>query len=227
MARLPQPGGDDGQWGQILNEYLLVSHNDDGTIKGELLNNNGGGGDPGTVVDATTTTKGVIQLAGDLGGTAAAPTVPGLANKANATHAHNASDITTGTLDAARLPAATSSATGGVRLTGDLGGTATSPTVPGLAGKADATHSHAATDITSGTLSADRLPNATDTANGVVELATPAEVLNGTDTTRAVTPEGVAAAIAAVTAPPVIFVDTLGDIPPGTPVDTLVIVRAT
>ncbi len=34
--------------------------------------------------DATSTVKGKIQLAGDLGGTAAAPTVPGLANKENA-----------------------------------------------------------------------------------------------------------------------------------------------
>lgn len=33
--------------------------------------------------DATTSTKGLVQLAGDLGGTAAAPTVPGLVNKAN------------------------------------------------------------------------------------------------------------------------------------------------
>lgn len=33
--------------------------------------------------DATTTSKGIVQLAGDLGGTAAAPTVPALANKAN------------------------------------------------------------------------------------------------------------------------------------------------
>lgn len=33
--------------------------------------------------DATSSTKGLVQLAGDLGGTAAAPTVPGLANKAN------------------------------------------------------------------------------------------------------------------------------------------------
>src|SRR5690606_17022293 len=31
---------------------------------------------------ATTTTKGVVQLAGDLAGTAAAPTVPGLTGKA-------------------------------------------------------------------------------------------------------------------------------------------------
>jgi hypothetical protein len=36
------------------------------------------------VVDATTTSKGKIQLGGDLAGTADAPTVPGLANKENA-----------------------------------------------------------------------------------------------------------------------------------------------
>lgn len=34
MARLPQPGGDEGQWGNVLNEYLLVGHNSDGTVKG-------------------------------------------------------------------------------------------------------------------------------------------------------------------------------------------------
>lgn len=39
----------------------------------------------------------------------------------------------------ASVPDATASVTGGVRLTGDLGGTATSPTVPGLAGKAPST----------------------------------------------------------------------------------------
>jgi hypothetical protein len=33
MARLPQPGGDNGTWGDILNQYLQVSHNDDGTVK--------------------------------------------------------------------------------------------------------------------------------------------------------------------------------------------------
>lgn len=38
----------------------------------------------GSVSDATTTTKGVLQLAGDLGGTATAPTVPGLAGKVSA-----------------------------------------------------------------------------------------------------------------------------------------------
>ena len=31
-ARLPTPGGDDGDWGAILNDFLLVSHNTDGTL---------------------------------------------------------------------------------------------------------------------------------------------------------------------------------------------------
>ncbi len=34
MARLPTPGGDDGTWGDILNEFLDVGHNSDGTLKG-------------------------------------------------------------------------------------------------------------------------------------------------------------------------------------------------
>ena len=33
MARLPQPGSDDGTWGDVLNEFLEVSHDSDGTIK--------------------------------------------------------------------------------------------------------------------------------------------------------------------------------------------------
>jgi hypothetical protein len=37
----------------------------------------------GSVPDASTSTKGLVQLAGDLGGTSAAPTVPGLTSKAN------------------------------------------------------------------------------------------------------------------------------------------------
>lgn len=37
MPRLPIPGSDGGQWGDILNEYLSVSHNNDGTIKPSAL----------------------------------------------------------------------------------------------------------------------------------------------------------------------------------------------
>ena len=33
MARLPTPGGDSGSWGTILNNYLQVSLNQDGTLQ--------------------------------------------------------------------------------------------------------------------------------------------------------------------------------------------------
>ena len=33
MARLPQPGGDQDTWGSILNDFLEVSLNADGTVK--------------------------------------------------------------------------------------------------------------------------------------------------------------------------------------------------
>ena len=33
MSRLPTIGGDDGSWGQVLNDFLSVSHNPDGSIK--------------------------------------------------------------------------------------------------------------------------------------------------------------------------------------------------
>lgn len=125
MARLPTPGSDNGTWGQVLNDFLAVAHTTSGTIKpnavdssaiqdnsisgaklqdssvtsdkltstggsnGQVLTKNTGiaGGLEWTSAagspDATTSSKGIVQLAGDLGGTAASPTVPGLASKAS------------------------------------------------------------------------------------------------------------------------------------------------
>lgn len=37
MARLPIPGADDGKWGEILNEYLSVSHDEAGLLRPGLL----------------------------------------------------------------------------------------------------------------------------------------------------------------------------------------------
>jgi len=37
MARLPTPGGDDGTWGDVLNDYLNQSHNTDGTLKNSAV----------------------------------------------------------------------------------------------------------------------------------------------------------------------------------------------
>ena len=122
-------------------------------------------------------------------------------------HTHSASDVTSGTFDSARLPAATETAQGAVELATTaeaLTGTDTTRAVTPAGVKAVAdtkaasSHTHAASDITSGTLDAARLPAATTSAQGAVELATVAECQAGTDTTRATTPEGVAAAIAAL-----------------------------
>lgn len=33
MPRLPQPGGDDGTWGEILNEYLSQTLGGDGSLR--------------------------------------------------------------------------------------------------------------------------------------------------------------------------------------------------
>lgn len=40
MSRLPQPGKDQGSWGDILNDFLLVEHRTDGTLKksGDITN---------------------------------------------------------------------------------------------------------------------------------------------------------------------------------------------
>src|SRR4051812_32805358 len=37
MARLPQPGADEGTWGDILNQYLSVSHDSGGALKTDAV----------------------------------------------------------------------------------------------------------------------------------------------------------------------------------------------
>lgn len=38
MARLPQPGGDNGTWGAVLNDFLSQVHNSDGSLKDSVVN---------------------------------------------------------------------------------------------------------------------------------------------------------------------------------------------
>lgn len=37
MTRLPIPGGDEGNWGSVLNEFLSVAHANDGTLRDASL----------------------------------------------------------------------------------------------------------------------------------------------------------------------------------------------
>ncbi len=224
MPRLPIPGSDSGTWGEILNEYLSAAHDSDGSLKdvGVVADKyvKPGAGIPrsdldasiqasldnadsavsGSVPDASTTTKGKVQLAGDLSGTSDAPVVAsgaitsakiadgtivntdisGSAAIAQSKIANLTTDLTAKANDnavvhltgaetvagvktfssspvvptpttntqaanksyvdsaaASGAPDASSSTKGIVQLTGDLGGTATSPTVPGLTSKAN------------------------------------------------------------------------------------------
>jgi hypothetical protein len=57
MARLPNPGEDDGDWGNILNDFLRVSLNTDGTLKTSAVNASGGQGPVGPQGPAGTLTS--------------------------------------------------------------------------------------------------------------------------------------------------------------------------
>lgn len=39
MSRLPTPGSDEGNWGEILNDFLLTTHTADGRIKTDAVSN--------------------------------------------------------------------------------------------------------------------------------------------------------------------------------------------
>lgn len=68
MSRLPTPGGDDGQWGAILNDFLGQVHNADGSLKDGSI--------PETALDTALANKvnaasgGPITMGGALSGTA-------------------------------------------------------------------------------------------------------------------------------------------------------------
>ena len=62
MPRLPQPGGDQGNWGQILNDFLSQIHNTDGSLKDNSI--------PETALASSVQTK-INAVAGQTGSTGA------------------------------------------------------------------------------------------------------------------------------------------------------------
>lgn len=126
MARLPVPGSDDGTWGEVLNEFLDVSLNSDGTIKANAVSSSSlqDNSVSGAKLQADSVTESKLNI-----GTGA-----------NGEVLTKDSAQTGGFKWAPSSGAspATGSSLGTVQLAGDLGGTATAPTVPALTGKADA-----------------------------------------------------------------------------------------
>lgn len=135
--------------------------------------------------DATTTSKGVVQLAGDLGGTATAPTVPGLASKyvkpgTGIPESDLDPDVVTKLNTGGSVGDASTTTKGLVKLAGDLAGTADLPTVPGLSSKINTSARGAANGVASldgtGRVPVAQLPagyeaDATTTSKGIIQLA--------------------------------------------------------
>lgn len=71
-ARLPTPGGDDGDWGDILNAYLEVSHASDGTLNPGVVGSTQLNSQTQAAIAAAST---AVQIGGDIAGTTTSPTV--------------------------------------------------------------------------------------------------------------------------------------------------------
>ena len=220
MARLPQPGGDDGTWGVILNDFLSVAHDTVGALNAGSVNTSQLVDDSVTVDKIATSNTPSTNQGLAYNGTSMqwANFEPFHASSSSSTD-YFAGDKTWKSMNKYAV------GLGNVNDTSDLAKPISTATQTALDNKSSINHSHSGADISSGTINAARLPAATSAATGAVQLATTAEVTTGTNTAKAVTPAGVAAAVAAVRTP-ILFVNSLAEIPGGTPVDTLVVVRA-
>jgi len=146
VARLPVPGSDDGTWGEVLNEFLGVSLNSDGTLKADTVSSSSlqDNSVSGTKLQADSVTESKLNV-----GTGANGEV--LTKDSTQTGGFKWAP-------SSGSSPATSSSLGTVQLAGDLGGTATAPTVPALATKVSTTRTiTAGTGLTGGgDLTADR-----------------------------------------------------------------------
>lgn len=122
MSRLPTPGGDGNNWGTILNDYLQQSLDSTGKLVTSATNSYTGSANTNL---ASTSSPGLVQLAGDLANTAASPTVVGLQGRAVDSTAPTDGYVLTWSASSSKWhPAVVSSSGGG--LTDLDGGTSTS-----------------------------------------------------------------------------------------------------
>src|SRR6202050_18044 len=140
MSRLPVPGSDYNVWGTILNDFLNVSHNDDGTLRTGAIQSAGSV----TKVNGQAPSGGSITLsASDVGALPVSTRLAGLADSSAAAGASNGQVLSYDSTSSEWVPAtilcgspgdATNSTPGLIQLSGDLGGVATSPSVKGING---------------------------------------------------------------------------------------------
>ena len=120
MSRLPTPGRDDGTWGAILNDFLSVEHNNDGTLKraAEIAN------------AEQVSAKGQSNGYASLDASTRIPT-PQLGGAGADSTKFLRGDRTWAAVPTASNATATTA--GIIKLTGDLDGSADAPTVKKLA----------------------------------------------------------------------------------------------
>ncbi len=129
--RLPQSGSDDGVWGDLLNDFLLVSHNSEGTLSLAALTSAGAGTytKPVAGIPATDLTVGVQTSLGKADNSVQSSVV----GQVNGIASLDGS----GKVPSSQLSGsggaspATTTSLGTIQLAGDLGGSATAPTTAG------------------------------------------------------------------------------------------------
>lgn len=163
MARLPIPGNDVGTWGQVLNDFLSVEHNSDGTLKKAIditkaqtdaTDAKNAAANAQSTADTAQTDAVTAITKADAAQAKADAAIPSswidtdntLAAASNTKLAtQRATKLYVDTQVASGVPDATSGPTGTkgkIKLNGDLSGTADVPTVPALANKLDKSGGH-------------------------------------------------------------------------------------
>jgi hypothetical protein len=157
MARLPVLGSDEGVWGQILNDFLSVSHDSNGALKGGAV------ADAGAASDSTVVHNTGNELISGTKTFSASPVIPSPASGSQAANKTYVDSVV-----GAGAPDANPTTKGIVQLAGDLGGAGSTASAP---------------IITDGVITTSKLgANAVTTAKIASGAVTTAEIADGTIT---------------------------------------------
>lgn len=156
MARLPQPGADNGTWGDVLNDYLSQTHKSDGSLKENVVTTAAIAPDAVTGAEIADGTIQESQLSAAVQGKLNAAGSGGVADDTISTVKLQDGSVTVAKLaddavtNAKVAPAAAIDQSKIANLTTDL------------AGKAAASHTHTASQISDSTATGRSLLTATD-----------------------------------------------------------------